>query len=106
MTPKGDNVKTVVIEICGSMLVDVYTDDPVFVLLVDWDAEGYEPGDCYVRQVTDGDQDRLVLAVPGYPTTPLAKMPEATRRVVEQVASDLMTPAARENTNGQPRRDQ
>jgi hypothetical protein len=93
-------VKTVVIEICGSMLLDVYSDDPLFVLLVDWDSEGYEPGDCYVRQVKDGDQDRLVLAVPGYPTTPLAKMPEATRRVVEQVAIDLMTPAAGENNNG------
>ena len=94
-------MKTVVIEICGSMLVDVYTDDPVFVLLVDWDAEGYEPGDCYVRQVKDGDQDRLVLAVPGYPTTPLSKMPETTRKAVEQVALGLVTPAAGENTNGQ-----
>lgn len=94
-------MKTVVIEICGSMLVDVYTDDPLFVLLVDWDSEGYEPGDCYVRQVKDGDQERLVLAVPGYPTTPLAKIPEATRRVVEQVALGLLTPASGENTNGQ-----
>lgn len=94
-------MKTVVIEICGSMLVDVYTDDPVFVLLVDWDADGYEPGDCYVRQVKDGDQERLVLAVPGYPTAPLAKMPEATRRAVEQVALGLVAPAAEENMNGQ-----
>ena len=94
-------MKTVVIEICGSVLVDVYTDDPVFVLLVDWDSEGYEQGDCYVRQVKDGDQERLALGVPGYPTTPLAKMPEATRRVVEQVALSLVTPAAGENTNRQ-----
>lgn len=94
-------MKTVVIEICGSMLVDVYSDDPVFVLLVDWDSEGYEPGDCYVRQVKDGGQERLVLAVPGYPTTPLAKMPEATRKAVEQVVLSLVTPAAGENTNGQ-----
>jgi hypothetical protein len=94
-------VKTVVIEICGSMLLDVYTDDPLFVLLVDWDSEGYEPGDCYVRRVKDGDQDRLVLAVPGYPTAPLAKMPEATRRAIEQVALGLLTPATGENTNGQ-----
>jgi len=93
-------VKTVVIEICGSMLVDVYADDPVFVLLVDWDSEGYEPGDCYVRQVKDGDQERLVLAVPGYPTTPFAKMPEATRRAVEQVALGLVTPAAGADTDG------
>jgi hypothetical protein len=88
-----------VIEICGSMLVDVYTDDPVFVLLVDWDAEGYEPGDCYVRRVKDGDQDRLVLAVPGYPTAPLAKMPEATRKAVEQVALGLLTPADLSDTD-------
>lgn len=94
-------MKTVVIEICGSMLVDVYTDDPVFVLLVDWDSEGYESGDCYVRQVKDGDEERLVLAVPGYPTTPFAKMPEATRRAVEQVALGLLTPAAGENNSGQ-----
>jgi len=93
-------VKTVVIEICGSMLVDVYTDDPVFVLLVDWDSEGYEPGDCYVRRVKDGDQDRLVLAVPGYPTAPLAKMPEATRRAIEQVALGLLTPAGGADTDG------
>jgi hypothetical protein len=89
-------VKTVVIEICGSMLLDVYCDDPVFVLLV----EGYEPGDCYVRRVKDGDQERLVLTVPGYPITPLSKMPEATRKAVEQVALGLVTPAAGENTNG------
>ena len=94
-------MKTVVIEICGSMLIDVYSDDPVFVLLVDWDADGYEPGDCYVRRVNDGGEERLVLAVPGYPVTPLAKMPEATRRVVEQVADDLVTPASGENSNGQ-----
>jgi hypothetical protein len=93
-------VKTVVIDICGSMLVDVYTDDPVFVLLVDWDSEGYEPGDCYVRRVKDSDRDRLVLAVPGYPTAPLAKMPEATRRAVEQVALGLVTPAALSDTDG------
>ena len=93
-------MKTVVIEICGSMLLDVYTDDPVFVLLVDWDTEGYEPGDCYVRQVKDGDQERLVLAVPGYPTTPLARMPEATRKAVEQVALGLSTPAAGADTDG------
>ncbi len=94
-------MKTLVIEICGTTLVDVYSDDLVFVLLVDWDSEGYEPGDHYVHQVKDGDQERLVLAVPGYPITPLAKMPEATRKVVEQVAQDLLTPAAGENTNGQ-----
>lgn len=93
-------MKTVVIEICGSMLLDVYTDDPLFVLLVDWESEGYEPGDCYVRRVKDGDQERLVLAVPGYPTAPLAKMPEATRRVVEQVALGLVTPAAGADTDG------
>jgi hypothetical protein len=98
-------VKTVVIEIGGSMLVDVYSDDPVFVLLVDWDSEGYEPGDCYVRRVKDGDQERLVLAVPGYPTAPLARMPEATRKAVEQVALGLVTPAAGANTNGQPQGD-
>ena len=93
-------MKTVVIEICGSMLLDVYSDDPVFVLLVDWDSEGYEPGDCYVRRVRDGDQERLVLAVPGYPTTPLARMPEATRRAIEQVALDLLTPTAGGDTDG------
>lgn len=93
-------MKTVVIEICGSSLIDVFTDDPVFVLLVDWDSEGYEPGDCYVRRVRDGEQERLVLAVPGYPTTPLAKMPEATRRAVEQVALGLVTPAALTDTDG------
>ena len=98
-------MKTVVIEICGSMLLDVYSDDPVFVLLVDWDADGYQPGDCYVRRVKDGDQDRLVLAVPGYPTAPLAKMPEATRKAVEQVALGLLTPAAGEYTNGHPQGD-
>ena len=96
-------MKTVVIEICGSMLVDVYTDDPVFVLLVDWDSEGYEPGDCYVRRVKDGDEERLVLAVPGYPTTPLARMPEATRRAIEQVALGLLTPAALTDTDGENR---
>lgn len=94
-------MKTLVIEICGSMLVDVYSDDPLFVLLVDWDSEGYEPGDCYVRRVNDGGKERLVLAVPGYPITPLAKMPEATRRAVEQIALDLLTPAPGENKNGQ-----
>lgn len=93
-------MKTVVIVICGSMLLDVYSDDPVFVLLVDWDAEGYEPGDCFVRQVRDGGEERLVLAVPGYPITPLAKMPEATRRAVEQVALGLLTPAAGADTDG------
>lgn len=98
-------MKTVVIEICGSMLIDVYSDDSLFVLLVDWDAEGYEPGDYFVRRVKDGDRDRLVLAVPGYPTTPLAKMSEATRKVVEQVANDLMTPAAGADTDGEIRRD-
>ena len=98
-------MKTVVIEICGSMLVDVYADDPVFVLLVDWDADGYEPGDWYVRQVKDGDQERLVLAVPGYPTTPFAKMPEATRKAVEQVALGLLTPAAVTDTEGKMQGD-
>lgn len=94
-------MKTVVIEICGSMLVDVYTDDPdLFVMLIDWDAEGYEPGDCYVRRVKDGGQERLVLAVPGYPTVPVAKMPEATRRAVGQVALDLLTPAGGGDTDG------
>jgi len=93
-------VKTVVIEICGSMLVDVYSDDPLFVLLVDWDADGYEPGDCYVRLVKDGGEERLVLAVPGYPTVPFAKMPEATRRAVEQVALGLLTPAVVADTDG------
>lgn len=93
-------MKMVVIEVCGSMLVDVYTDDPVFVLLVDWDADGYEPGDCYVRRVKDGDQERLVLAVPGYPTAPLAKMPEATRRVVGQVARGLLTRTRSDDTDG------
>jgi hypothetical protein len=93
-------VKTVVIEVCGSMLIDVYSDDPVFVLLVDWDSEGYEPGDCYVCRVKDGDQERLVLGVPGYPITPLARMPEATRKAVEQVALGLLTPAAGADTDG------
>lgn len=98
--PRGGNVKTVVIEVCGSMLVDVYTDDPVFVLMVDWDADGYEPGDCYVRRVKDGDQERLVLVIPAYPTAPLAKMPEATRRAIGQVALDLLTRTRRDDTDG------
>jgi hypothetical protein len=49
------------------MPVDVCSDDPdLFVMRIDRDADGYEPGDCHVRRGKDGDQERLVLAVPGY----------------------------------------
>ena len=95
-------MKTVVIEVCGSMLVDVYTDDPVFVLLVDWDSEGYEPGDCYVRQVKDGDQDRLVLAVPGYPTTPLAAAENAIIALGAPVHHRRADPAGRDSLAQNP----
>jgi hypothetical protein len=36
----------------------------------------------------------------GYPTTPLAKMPEATRKAVEQVVLGLVAPAALTDTDG------
>jgi hypothetical protein len=98
-------LKSVVIEVCGTMLLDVYTDDPTLsVMVIDWDTEGHEPGDCYVHNVKDGDQERLVLVVPGYPTLLLDKMPESTRQAVLQTANDLLTPPSTHDTDRCTRR--
>lgn len=75
----------IVIEVCGGTYCEVYTADPsVEVVLVDWDTSGFEPGDHFVHAVGEGDGERLVLVVPGYPTTTPAKMPVDTRRALER----------------------
>ena len=55
-------MRTIVIEVSGGVLVDVYTDDPdLSVLLVNWDVDGYEPGDYYVRQIRDGLSNTMLV---------------------------------------------
>ena len=83
------------------MLIDVYTDDPdLSVLVIDWDTDGHEPGDCYVHKVKDNGQERLVLVVPRYPTVPLNKMPESTQLAVIQTATDILTATPTHDTDG------
>ncbi len=77
----------IVIEVSGGCYCEVYTDDPALeVVLVDWDTSGFEPGDKFVHAVVEGEAERLVLVVPGYPTTNPGKMPDDTRRALERAS--------------------
>ena len=75
----------IVIEVCGGTYCEVYADDPsVEVVLVDWDTAGFEPGDYFVHAVGEGDNERLVLVVPGYSSIRTSKLPNDTRRALER----------------------
>lgn len=75
----------IVIEVCGGTYCEVFTDDPTLeVVLVDWDTAGFEPGDYFVHAVGEGDNERLVLVVPNYPTTKTEKMTADTRLALER----------------------
>jgi hypothetical protein len=78
----------IVIEVGGGNACEVYADDPSLeVVLVDWDTSGFEPGDKFVHAVGEGDGERLVLVVPGYPTADPAKMPDDTRSALERAGA-------------------
>ena len=72
----------IVIEINGGVVQEVYSDDPVTVVVVDWDTEGSEPGGSNYVVEDDMGNEHLAHAAVVKPT-PIHMLPVETKAAVE-----------------------
>ena len=72
----------IVIEVNGGVVQEVYSDDPVTVVVVDWDTEGSEPGGSNYLVMDDMGYEHLAHAAIVKPT-PTDMLPVETKAAVE-----------------------